>query len=365
MTDRLTIRGVRARPVLVPFRRPPAAATGSMPMASLVLIDLETEEGITGRSYVFAFMPAVLKPVTDLLSGLAPLIRGDALAPFDLDAKLRRRLTLIDTPGVMGLALAGLDMCAWDALAQARGVPLAVLLGGSVRPIRAYNSCGLWIQSVAGIADEAEALVAEGDFSAVKLRLGRDDPAEDLAAVRAVRSRLGDRTAVMSDFNQKLTWNEAILRGRLLDDEGLTWIEEPVRHNDFSGSARVAQALRTPVQTGENLVSSHELLLALQARAMDYVMPDVQRIGGVTGWMRAAALAHAFGMEMSSHLFPEFSAHLLAATPTAHWLEYVDWANPVLQEPLRIEKGCALIPDRPGAGIDWNEDAVGRYLVDA
>ena len=98
---------------------------------------------------------------------------------------------------------------------------------------------------------------------------------------------------------------------------------------------------------------------------MDYVMPDVQRIGGVTGWMRAAALAHAFGMEMSSHLFPEFSAHLLAATPTAHWLEYVDWANPVLKEPLRIEKGCALIPDRPGAGIEWNEDAVGRYLVDA
>ena len=158
-------------------------------------------------------------------------------------------------------------------------------------------------------------------------------------------------------------WNEAIRRGRALDDEGLYWIEEPVRHDDYAGCARVADALRTPVQTGENLVSSHELLLALQARAMDYVMPDVQRIGGVTGGMRAAALAHAFGMEMSSHLFPEISAHLLAATPTCHWLEYMDWASPILREPVVVRDGFVQPAAGPGCGVEWDEEALSRFAA--
>jgi len=149
----------------------------------------------------------------------------------------------------------------------------------------------------------------------------------------------------------------------MLDDEGLAWIEEPIRHDDYAGCARIAAELRTPVQIGENLLNTFELVKALDARAMDYVMPDVQRIGGVTGWLRAAAIAHAYGIDMSSHLFPEYSAHLLAVTPTCHWLEYMDWADPLLQEPIVIRNGHALIPDRPGSGITWNEDAVKRYAV--
>jgi mandelate racemase len=167
----------------------------------------------------------------------------------------------------------------------------------------------------------------------------------------------------MCDFNQRLTVNEAIQRGRMLDGEGLAWIEEPIRHDDYAGAARIAALLRTPVQIGENPVDTFELRAALEARAMDYVMPDVERIGGVTGWLQAAALAHAHGMEMSSHLFPEFSAHLLGVTPTRHWLEYVDWAAPVLAEPLQIRAGRALIPVRPGSGISWDEEAVARYAA--
>jgi mandelate racemase len=232
-----------------------------------------------------------------------------------------------------------------------------------VKPVRAYNSCGLWIQPLDALMRDAESLVAEGNFSAIKLRVGRDDPAEDVAAVRAVRKRVGDTITVMCDYNQRLTVNDAILRGRMLDDEGLYWIEEPVRHDDYAGCARIATLLRTPLQTGENLVDTYELINALQAKAMDYVMPDLQRIGGVTGWLRAAAITHAYGMEMSSHLFPEYSAHLLAVTPTAHWLEYMDWAVPIVTEPIQIKDGYALIPDRPGSGITWNEDAVKRYAV--
>jgi mandelate racemase len=102
---------------------------------------------------------------------------------------------------------------------------------------------------------------------------------------------------------------------------------------------------------------------ALDAGAADYVMPDLERIGGVTGWQRAAALAAERSAPMSSHLYPEVSAHLLAATPTAHMLEYVDWADKIVQQPLRIVDGRALVPDRPGNGLAWDDSAVARYRV--
>jgi mandelate racemase len=363
MTATLTIRDIRARPVMVPFKRPPVSASGALPHAALVLVDLETEEGITGRSYLFGFGQWSLQPIVGCLLHMRDLLKGDRVAPLDIEAKLRARLTLIDTPGLVGLALAGVDMSAWDALAQAAGLPLVKLLGGEVKPVRAYNSCGLWIQPVSQLAEEAEALVADGGFTAIKLRVGRDDAVDDVAAVRAVKKRVGDKIIVMCDYNQRLTVNEAIRRGRMLDGEGLYWIEEPVRHHDYAGCARIAADLATPIQTGENLVDTFELLHALEAKAMDYVMPDLQRIGGVTGWLRAAAITHAYGMDMSSHLFPEYSAHLLAVTPTAHWLEYMDWAVPIVAEPIQVKDGYALIPDRPGSGITWNEDAVKRYAV--
>jgi mandelate racemase len=355
----MKITVLRARPVLVPFNRPPVSASGAIPRAALVLFDLETDAGVTGRSYVFGFAPWALAPIAGAAQGLFATVAGDPLAPVEIEGKLRRQLALLDTPGLVGLALAGIDMAAWDALARARGVPLVVLLGGAVKPIRAYNSTGLWIQPVETLADEAEALLAEG-FTAVKLRLGRDDFAQDLAAVRAVKQRIGDAT-LMCDFNQRLSVNEAVRRGRALDGEGLCWIEEPVRHDDYEGYARIAAEVATPIQTGENLVDTFEMARAIALRSLDFVMPDVQRIGGVTGWLRAAALAHAHGIEMSSHLFPEFSLHLLGVTPTCHWLEFMDWAAPLIIEPPRAKGGVVQIPERPGAGIEWDEDAVARY----
>jgi mandelate racemase len=200
----ITLTGLRARPVLPPFRRPPVSASGAIPKAPLVLFDLETSAGITGRSYVFGFTAWALPAIASCARGLFDLVTGDPLAPVDLEAKLRRQLTLLDPNGLVGLALAGLDMAAWDALAQARGVPLVTLLGGALRAVPAYNSTGLWIQPVETLPDEAETLLAEG-FGAIKLRLGRDDFAQDLAAVRAVKKRIGDRATLMCDFNQRLT----------------------------------------------------------------------------------------------------------------------------------------------------------------
>ena len=156
---------------------------------------------------------------------------------------------------------------------------------------------------------------------------------------------------------------DRIGRGRVLESEGISWLEEPIRHDDYAGNAAVANALNVPVQIGENFNGPEAMAEALAARAADYVMPDAARIGGVSGWVHAAGIAAAHRIEMSSHLLPELSAHLLAATPTCHYLEYVDWANAIVEEPLEIREGFAIVPERAGIGLTWRPEAVKAYLT--
>jgi mandelate racemase len=167
----------------------------------------------------------------------------------------------------------------------------------------------------------------------------------------------------MADYNQGLSVPEAEHRVRALADEGLTWIEEPCLAHDYQGHARVRSRSKCPIQIGENWWGPGEMALSLGFGASDLGMPDAMKIGGVSGWMQAAALAESAGMPISTHLFPEVSVHLMAATPTRHWLEFVDWASPVLAHPMAIRDGMAFAPDVPGAGIEWDEGAVSRYLV--
>ena len=358
----LTVRSIRAVAVEVPMTYALGTSAATVRAAPLLLIDLETDQGVTGRAYLFCYLPAAAPAIVSLLAEVERTVRGDRLAPVELAAKLSKRFTLIGVQGIVRMAMAALDVACWDALAVAAGLPLVSYLGGVPQPIPAYNSCGLGLMAPGAVADEAEKLLA-GGFRAVKLRLGYPTLEADLAAVHAVRARLPADVAVMVDFNQALSVAEALRRGRALDGEGLYWIEEPIRHDDYAGAAVLVRALATPIQIGENFSGPRAMAEALAASACDYVMPDLERIGGVTGWQHAAGFAAARNIEMSSHLFPEVSAHLLAVTPTRHWLEYVDWANPILAEPLRIVDGKAVIPDRPGNGLAWNEDAVARYRL--
>jgi mandelate racemase len=363
MIPRLTIRGMRSVGVELPMARPLGTSAQTIDRATLLLIDLEAEEGVTGRAYLFCYLKAAAAPIARMLDEALRVVKGETVAPREIRAKLLRHFKLIGVQGIVRMAISGLDVACWDALARAADLPLIRMLGGVPRPVPAYNSNGLGLMAPEAVADEAEALL-EGGFRAVKLRLGYPTLEADLAAVHAVRNRVPDRIRLMVDFNQALTLAEAVRRGRALDGEGVYWIEEPIRHDDYPGNAEVAGALATPVQIGENFSGPQAMAAALGAKACDYVMPDLERIGGVSGWQQAAGLAAAAGIEMSSHLFPEVSSHLLAATPTAHWLEYVDWANPILRDPVRIVDGAAVIPDRAGSGLDWDEDAVARYRIE-
>jgi mandelate racemase len=358
----LTLRAIRAAGVLVPMKRPLGTSAATIYEAPLLLIDVDTEEGVTGHAYLFCYVPAAARAIAAMLDEIFRAVEGDRVLPAQLWAKLAGRFRLIGVQGIVRMAMAGLDVACWDALAIAAGQPLARLLGGTPRPIPAYNSNGLGLMPAERLADEAAAL-AEGGFRAVKLRLGYPTLEADIAAVRAVRGRLPDSVAVPVDYNQALSVDEAVRRGRVLDGEGVYWIEEPIRHDDYRGCARVARELTTPVQIGENFSLTHAMEEALAADACDLVMPDLERIGGVSGWQRAASVAAARGVPMSSHLFPEASSHLLAVTPTVHWLEYVDWADPVLAEPMRVEHGTVTAPERPGTGVAWDRRAVERYRM--
>ena len=360
--DTLTIKNFRVRAVNVPMKRPLETASGSIGFVPLVLLDIETDQGITGRSYVFTLTSMALKPTAQLVQEMLSVVKGDGVAPYNIEQKLQKRFRLLGLQGLVYVALSAIDMAAWDALAQARGAPLVKLLGGEVRPVKAYNSCGLGLMGKEKVAAQAVELL-EGGFDAMKIRLGYSTVREDLEVVRAVRKAVGDNITLMCDYNQGLTTTEALVRCRALDGEGLHWIEEPILADDYAGNALIADDTKTPIQIGENFWGPHDMHKALAAKACDYAMPDLMRIGGVSGWMRSAAMADSAGMPMSSHLFPEVSAHLLAVTPTCHWLEYVDWAAPILAEPLVIKDGHALIPDRPGNGMAWDEAAVSKYLA--
>jgi mandelate racemase len=359
----LTVRGLDVRAVNVPMRRPLKTSGGEVGTAAMVLIDLPTEEGITGSSYIFSPTPVVLEPVAKLLSNLAPLIEGDSLAPVAIEQNLQRSFRLLGPQGLTGMAMAGIDMAAWDALAKSCRLPLVRLLGGEPRKIPAYNSCGLGMIGSERAAEEAQELVAPG-FGAIKVRLGYVELETDVEVVRAVRRSVGEDVVLMSDYNQSLSVTEGQRRAKVLDGEGLYWIEEPTRADDYSGHAQIRCEAETPIQVGENWWGPHDMAKSIEAGASDYAMADAMKIGGVTGWLRAAALAESAGLPLSSHLFPEISAHLLAAAPTSHWLEYVDWATPILEEPLKVEDGNASVPDAPGIGLSWDEEAVRRYLVE-
>ena len=361
--ESLTFKSIRARPVVLKLKRPVVARIATIKQWPLVLIDLQTEEGIVGRSYLEPYVVKAMRYLIPALHDLGDMLEGRRIAPFELYDAARKSLHFVGYEGLSVIAVSGLDMAAWDALAKAAGAPLCVLLGGSVGPVKSYNSNGLWLRPPEAVAAEAIELRDEGGFTGLKLRLGRERVRDDLATIAAVRNAVGDDMHLMVDFNQGLDLAEALQRCHGIDDLGLAWIEEPIVYDNLDGLAQLAAELKTPIQIGENFYGPRELHKALRKKACDLVMPDFMRIGGVTGWVRAAAIAGAAGVPMSTHLYPEVAAHVMRVTETAHWLEWQDWADPILRKPYDIKDGLLHIPDVPGVGLEWDEDAVAANQV--
>ena len=354
----MKITAIKTTPVLAPLLRPLRTASGSIDRFPLVLIDVATDAGVEGRAYSQVYFPELLAALDRTVEGLGTMIVGLELEPRAIHAHVLKRCRLLGTKNLTGMALGGLDMAVWDAWSRAQGKSLARALGADPRPVRAYNSVGMYdARSVVEIAEETRA----GGYAGLKIKVGFPTLAEDLAAIRAARRALGDDIALMIDYNQSLALDEAIARCQALDGEGLEWIEEPISATDLEGCARIKDLVTTPIQIGENFNGPVEMQDAITKKACDIVMPDAQYIHGVTGWLQAAEIARVGNLPMSSHTFVEASAQLMSVTPTAHWLEVLDSAGGLRRAPLVLRDGTIRPWDTPGIGIEWNEAAVARY----
>ncbi|MGT2512622.1 enolase C-terminal domain-like protein [Cupriavidus basilensis] len=360
MSNSPLITGFDVRPVIVPLHPPLRTASGVMATAPLVLLDIKTSSGIAGSAYIFTYTPLVLRGVVQVLKDILPVMESWALEPKANIEALRRRFVLIGTPGLLDMALAAIDMALWDAHSRVIGLPLVRVLGGTPSRTLAYASFGMEHPNDA--APLIEAAVQAG-LRAIKIKIGYPTLEEDLRAVRAARALIGTDGKLMVDYNQSLSVPESIRRGEALDEEGIEWIEEPTRYDDFAGHAKIAAAVRTPIQLGENLYGPREVLRSIQQASSDLMMLDLMKIGGVSGWLDASAVCAATAIPVSTHFFQEASAHLQSLTPTAHYLEYFGLADAVLLDPLQVTEGAVEPGELPGLGIRWNEDAIRRFAA--
>lgn len=340
-----------------PLARPLRTASGTIPESPLLLLDVLSEQGPAGRAYVFGYTTLTLRALKAFLDDLSEVVVGRPALPSLMYDHLVQRFRLMGRQGLVGMALSGLDMALWDMQGRAQDRPVVELLGGHAAPVPAYDSFGV-VDPVAD-GDALRASVEQG-FRAMKIKIGVGDLTWDLANVAAVRDIIGPDVRLMVDYNQSLSAPEAIRRIAALEQFDLTWVEEPVPAEDLAGHARVRAASPVPIQTGENWWFGHDMAHALAAGACDCCMPDLMKIGGVTGWLRAMGQAEAASVPVSSHLFVEASAHVLPVTPGAQYLEYLDLAGAVLSGPPRPVDGT-LTAQGPGLGMEWDEVAVARY----
>jgi mandelate racemase len=343
------------RPIMAPLAMPHKTASGTLEAAPLVLIDIVTDDGTTGSTYIFSYTPTALEPLATLTKNIVTGIIGEPADPETVYSLLDARFRLLGNQGLVAMAISGIDMALWDAKAKREGTPLCELIGRGAQPIRVYDSMGQ--MSPSETAREVEASLERG-FRAFKIKAGHPDPAVDVAVVRSIRDVAGEDVWVAADFNQAFSVEEAIRRMRVLDEEEIAWIEEPVHATDYLGHAAVRSEIRTPVQTGENWWGVADMEKSIAVGASDYVMPDVMKIGGVSGWRAAARLADRTSLPVASHLFVEISSHLLSATPTAMIMEWFDIAGTILTSTPVIKDGYVLPSSEPGAGIYWDKDAI-------
>lgn len=357
------IEAINVRRAMVPFEQPLKTASGVMLAAPLVLLDIRTTAGVTGHAYLFCYTPIVLGAVATLTEDVAKALIGQSLSPHQLLQRLRAGYKLLGTQGLLDMVLSAIDMALWDAWSKFLGQPLATLFGADLtqRPsIQVYASYGM--EEAQQTRRYIEQALSEG-HRYVKIKIGHADLKTDLAVVETALHAMQGQASLLVDYNQSLSVAEALVRCKALDGYGLIWIEEPTAFDDWHGHAAIAQHVTTPIQAGENLWGATQVAESLDLGASDLMMPDLGKVGGVGGWLQASMVCAARRVPVSNHFYQEISAHLMLVTPGAYLLEYFRMADPILEQPLALSHGRAIVPDRPGHGMVWCETALQKYLL--
>ena len=351
--------------VTLPLAETIGSALGQISHFGCVLVTVETSGGIKGENLVFTLNDRRTKVLQSMVQELGDLLIGrDAGHIADFWARAWKDINFLGHKGVTVMGISALDGALWDILGRSLNTPLYRLIGGAKSRVPAYHSGGLWLSlSERELVAEAERFVAQG-FRAVKMRLGLADPTEDAARVRAVRRAIGSDIKLMADANQGQSEFQAIRLGRLLEEFQLTWFEEPLPAWDLDGLARVAAALDTPIASGETEYTRYGFRRMLELRSADILMPDLQRVGGVSEFVRVCHMAESYDVPVSSHLFPETSLQILGGVSNSIYLEYMPWFSQLYNETIEFDGGDALVPERPGWGFTFNKEAI-RHLKNA
>ena len=360
----MKITRLRTQVVHLPIDPPIVTAIlGSIRSADCVLTFLDTDEGLTGEGLVFSINNRRLSVIHEMIRQLEDLVVGvDPRLGGSLNARAWKELNFLGYEGVSIVGLAAVDMAMLDLRGKAAGLNVAHLLGACRAAVPTYASGGLWLgSSIDAIQKEARSFVERG-FRAMKTRVGPTDPDGMVARVAAVREAVGPNIALMVDANQQMSVKQAIRIGRMMEKLNLTWFEEPVICHDHEGEARIRAALDTPIASGETVYTHRGVLTMLQAGSCDVMMPDLQRMGGPSEFLKAGHLCEAFHIPCSSHLFPEMSLGLLASLPGGYYLEHMPWFEKIYRERIELDAdGNAIVPDRPGWGFSFDPEAIKRF----
>ena len=357
----MKVEAVETRPVVIRLEKPIGSALGQLHAFGCILVSVRAE-GLVGENLVFTLNDRRTGVLRAMIDEMADLVIGrDAGHIAGFWARAWRDINFLGHKGVPVVGISALDGALWDLFGKSAGLPLYRILGGASDRVPAYHSGGLWLDRTTDELVAEAGRFVEAGFRAMKMRLGGQDHDADIARVRAVRDAIGPGVKLMADANQGMTEAGAIRLGRRLEEFGLAWFEEPLPAWDLEGLARVAAALDTPIASGETDYTRYAFRRMLELRSADVLMPDLQRVGGVTEFMRVAHMAEAFDVPVSSHLFPEQSLGVLGALSNAMYLEYMPWFSELYQERLDIADGCAIVPERPGFGFTFDEDRV-RHL---
>ncbi|MGB9315824.1 MAG: mandelate racemase/muconate lactonizing enzyme family protein [Pseudolabrys sp.] len=355
----MKVTRVETRCVTVKLDKPIGSALGQLHSFGCILVFVHCDSGIVGENLIFTLNARRTRVLQSMVEEMADLIIGrDAGHIADFWARAWRDINFLGHKGVPVVGISALDGALWDALGKMSNLPLYRVLGGAQDRVPVYHSGGLWLSSSdKELVAEAERFAAAG-FRAMKMRLGSPEPATDVARVRAVRTAIGPKIKLMADANQGLTESQAIRLGRALEEFDLTWFEEPLPAWDLDGLARVAAALDTPIASGETEYTRYGFRRMLELRSADILMPDLQRVGGVSEFIRVGHMAESYDIPVSSHLFPETSLQVLGALANTIYLEYMPWFSKLYNETIKFAEGQAIVPERPGWGFTFNQDYV-------
>lgn len=362
----MKITRLRTQVVDLPIDPPPQTTIlGAIRSLGCVLTFLDTDEGITGEGYVISFNSRRIGVLQEMIRNLEDLVVGtDPRLGGSVNARAWKDLNFLGYEGVSVIGLAAVDNALWDLRGKAAGLNVAHLIGACRSSVPIYASGGLWLgQSIDELQKEAADFVARG-FRAMKTRVGPTDLERMAERVAAVREAVGPDIGLMVDANQQMSVKQAIRLGRMMEELNLTWFEEPVICHDHEGEAQISAALDTPIASGETVYTHRGILRMLEARAADVLMPDLQRMGGPTEFLKAGHLCEAYHIPCASHLFSEMSLALLAGLPNGYYLEHMPWSELIYRERIELDAdGNAVVPERPGWGFSFDPDAIRRYAA--